>query len=167
MYDTNKNGALLLKDFAIILESLQIETDPKKIDAIVNKVDRNHDGRIDFDEFVTAMNIFMTTRKQNTTEQLRRWNTYPDPPPAPTKKGHRRNYSHSIMSRRETDELRLCFARFDKNGDGLISAEELKQVMIDLGENLTDQEIADMMKDGDANSDGFIDFKEFKALMPN
>lgn len=160
LYDANKNGAIFLQDFGRILESLQVETDSNKIKEIVQQLDTNHDGEIDFDEFVAAMTSLLTREPQDI--ELRKWNTYPHPPAT---KGHKRSYSRGI-SRHETDELRLCFARFDKNGDGLISTQELKQVMSDLGEHLTDREIADMMKDGDTNSDGFIDFKEFKALMP-
>ena len=36
---------------------------------------------------------------------------------------------------------RRCRQVFDQNGDGFISAEELKTVMRNLGETLTDEEI--------------------------
>lgn len=169
LYDTDKNGAIDLEHFAIILKSLNIETNDDKIKVIVEKVDTNHDGQIDFDEFVNAMTTLLTQPETITSEPTP--NGYPnakesEPQPTKKKSTHKRNYSRRLSSF-GLDELRLCFDKFDKNGDGQISTEELKDVMTGLGEQLTDEEIKDMMSDADANNDGFIDFSEFKALMPS
>ncbi|KAH8551255.1 calmodulin-like 5 [Umbelopsis sp. PMI_123] len=66
----------------------------------------------------------------------------------------------------EEQELRACFRAFDKNGDGRISLDELSLAMKELGENMTQDELEAMMRDGDADNDGMIDFEEFKRLMP-
>lgn len=63
------------------------------------------------------------------------------------------------------EEMRQAFQVFDKDGDGYISATELKLVMQQLGEALTDQQLADMLREADGNGDGRIDFKEFCGLM--
>ena len=47
---------------------------------------------------------------------------------------------------------------FDKDGDGYTSATELKVVMMNLGEKLSDAEVDDMLKEADANGDGRIDY---------
>ena len=52
------------------------------------------------------------------------------------------------------EELKEAFQVFDKDGNGYISKEELHQVMNNLGEKLTDEEIADMIKEADADGDG-------------
>ncbi|EPB82295.1 hypothetical protein HMPREF1544_10975 [Mucor circinelloides 1006PhL] len=170
LYDTNHNGAIDLQQFAKILKSLNIETNDDKLDVILKKVDKNHDGEIDFDEFVSAMTHLLTQESEISSEpeSLRRWKTYPEPEAQESnqKKKDKSHYSRR-MSVHEADDLKLCFAKFDKNGDGQISEEELKEVMGGLGENLTDAEIKDMMHDADTNHDGFIDFEEFKALMPS
>ena len=54
---------------------------------------------------------------------------------------------------------------FDMNGDGFISPEELKQVMADIGENLSDAEIAEMIRVGDLDGDGRINYAEFAKMM--
>jgi Ca2+-binding EF-hand superfamily protein len=146
-----------------------VETDDKKIKALVNQVDKNHDGQIDFDEFVLAMTRFTAATPE---VELKKWKTCPTVDKNITKSvaaaDSRRAKSYTRrMSQHEPDELRLCFEKFDKNGDGQISMDELKEVMNRLGEKLTDQELKDMMQDADTNNDGFIDFQEFKALMPN
>jgi calmodulin len=66
----------------------------------------------------------------------------------------------------QDQELQACFRAFDKNGDGRISLEELELAMKELGENMTMEELHEMMKDGDVDKDGMIDFEEFKRLLP-
>lgn len=48
---------------------------------------------------------------------------------------------------------------FDKNGDGFITASELRQVMSKLGENLSDSDVEDMFSEADLNKDGKIDYQ--------
>ena len=57
------------------------------------------------------------------------------------------------------EELREAFRVFDKDGDGFISAAELRIVMTSLGEKLTDKEVEDMLNEADANNDGKIDYE--------
>jgi len=54
---------------------------------------------------------------------------------------------------------------FDKDGNGKISKEELKLVMKNLGENLTDEEINEMIREADDDGDGHVDFDEFVKMM--
>ena len=54
---------------------------------------------------------------------------------------------------------------FDKNSNGYIERDKLKQIMIRLGENLTDKEIDAMIKEADSDKDGQDNFKEFFAMM--
>lgn len=68
-----------------------------------------------------------------------------------------------LMSRKakETDreeELREAFRVFDRNGDGYISAPELRLVMTNLGEKLTDEEVEDMIKEADLDGDGVVSY---------
>lgn len=53
-------------------------------------------------------------------------------------------------------EIKQAFAVFDTDGDGSITREELGNVMKSLGENLTDQELEDMLEHADTNGDGLI-----------
>eukprot|EP00434_Breviolum_minutum_P023359 symbB.v1.2.020606.t1/scaffold1743.1/size123518/7 len=60
-----------------------------------------------------------------------------------------------------------AFRVFDRNGDGKISMEELQQVLCsnDVEEVVGAKALADLMLEVDGNGDGFIDFKEFLAMM--
>lgn len=58
-------------------------------------------------------------------------------------------------------ELRSVFATFDKNNDGYITKQELKDSLNSIGMGMTEKDIADMIKRVDSNGDGLIDLDEF------
>ena len=60
-----------------------------------------------------------------------------------------------------------AFAVFDRDGDGLITAEELRLTMNNLGEPITEEEVEAMIAEADLDGDGKINFTEFKSLMAN
>jgi Ca2+-binding EF-hand superfamily protein len=57
------------------------------------------------------------------------------------------------------------FEIVDANKDGHISATELKQLMKALGEDITDETAAGVVKEMDANGDGEISLQEFSDYM--
>ncbi|ELW47266.1 Calmodulin [Tupaia chinensis] len=52
------------------------------------------------------------------------------------------------------EEIREAFRVFDKDGNGYISAAELRHVMTNLGEKLTDEEVDEMIREADIDGDG-------------
>ena len=66
---------------------------------------------------------------------------------------------------RNEQDLENCFKVFDANGDQFITADELKNVMKRLGQNLSDDEINLMITEADTDGDKRINFKEFVQLM--
>lgn len=50
------------------------------------------------------------------------------------------------------------FRVFDKNNDGLISSTELRHVMTNLGEKLSEEEVDDMIKEADQDGDGMVNY---------
>ena len=51
------------------------------------------------------------------------------------------------------------FAVFDLSGKGLISHDDLKKVLTNLGEKFNDEDITEMLKEADLNGDGMIDYE--------
>ena len=56
------------------------------------------------------------------------------------------------------NDLIAAFRVFDKDNSGKISASELRHVMTNLGEKLTDEEVDEMMKEADIDGDGEINY---------
>lgn len=56
-------------------------------------------------------------------------------------------------------EIEEAFRQFDKGGNERISMKEMRRMMGQLGERLTDDELDNMMKEADLNGDGQIGFK--------
>jgi calmodulin len=75
-----------------------------------------------------------------------------------------------LMARKMKDadsdeELKEAFKVFDKDQNGFISAAELRHVMINLGEKLTDEEVNEMIREADVDGDGQVNYEEFVKMM--
>ncbi|XP_044504708.1 probable calcium-binding protein CML23 [Mangifera indica] len=62
------------------------------------------------------------------------------------------------------EEVRKVFNKFDKNGDGRISSDELKDILHALGSKTSPEEVRRVMQEIDKDGDGYIDFDEFVAF---
>ena len=95
---------------------------------MINEVDADGNGTIDFPEFLSLM-----ARKMKDTDT--------------------------------EEELTEAFKVFDRDGNGQISAAELRHVMTNLGEKLTDEEVDEMIREADVDGDGHINYEEFVRMM--
>lgn len=64
------------------------------------------------------------------------------------------------------EELREAFKVFDKDGNGFISAAELRHVMTNLGEKLTDEQVEEMIKEADIDGDGQVNYEGMSPCFP-
>ena len=65
----------------------------------------------------------------------------------------------------DAEEIKEAFKVFDKDGNGYISAAELRHIMTNLGEKLTDEEVDEMIREADVDGDGQINYDEFVDMM--
>jgi len=77
--------------------------------------------------------------------------------PSPTTKGE-----HGSSGKKK--ELERVFSTFDKNGDGFVTKQELRESLRNIGILMTDKEVDDIVVKYDSNGDGLIDFEEFCLL---
>lgn len=63
------------------------------------------------------------------------------------------------------EEIREAFRVFDKDGNGFISAAELRHVMTNLGEKLTDEEVDEMIREADIDGDGQVNYEGMLIIM--
>ena len=69
------------------------------------------------------------------------------------------------------EEIKEAFRVFDKDGNGFISAAELRHVMTNLGEKLTDEEVDEMIREADIDGDGQVNYEGegmyYKVITPS
>lgn len=122
---------------------------------MINEVDADGNGTIDFPEFLTMM-----ARKMKDTDSedeiKEAFKVYTDskvftPNPISV---FRRLFLFACLCRCVCLCTNFVFKVFDKDGNGFISAAELRHVMTNLGEKLTDEEVDEMIREADVDGDG-------------
>lgn len=53
---------------------------------------------------------------------------------------------------------------FCRNGDGYIDRDEFAEIIRSTGESISEEEIDELLKDGDKNNDGMLDFDGMTCL---
>ena len=72
----------------------------------------------------------------------------------------------SATEKQDTKEdIMHVFHLFDQDGNGKITFSELRRVADELGEDVSDEEIRNMIAKADTNEDGAISKDEFMAIM--
>ncbi|KAI0983734.1 hypothetical protein GJ496_005817 [Pomphorhynchus laevis] len=75
------------------------------------------------------------------------------------------NSAEATSCEMKMNQYREIFKFLDENGDGLITKSEIHQRMKLCGQNLSDEQVEDMIRLGDKNNDKQIDFNEFVELI--
>ncbi|TFK37103.1 putative calmodulin [Crucibulum laeve] len=128
LFDKNGDGTITTEELGIVMRSLGQNPTEAELQDMLNEVDANNDGTIDFEEFLEMM-------------------------------------GRTFADADGEEELRQAFLVFDRDKSGKISTTELKQVMFNLGESLTDMEVDEMIREADVDGDGEINFQEFRKMM--
>ncbi|CAB1331101.1 unnamed protein product [Coregonus sp. 'balchen'] len=122
-------------------------------------------------EFKEAFSLFdkdgdgtITTKELGTFKKIKLLSS-PLPPPPPGNGTIDFPEFLTMMARKMKDtdseeEIREAFRVFDKDGNGYISAAELRHVMTNLGEKLTDEEVDEMIREADIDGDGQVNYEE-------
>ncbi|KAH0708111.1 hypothetical protein KY290_009615 [Solanum tuberosum] len=121
-------SCITTKELGTVMRSLGQNPTEAELQDMINEVDADGNGTIDFPEFLNLM-----ARKMKDTDS--------------------------------EEELKEAFRVFDKDQNGFISAAELRHVMTNLGEKLTDEEVDEMIREADVDGDGQINYDEFVKVM--
>ena len=70
-----------------------------------------------------------------------------------------------IKDRSSREEIMKIFKLFDEDNTNKISLKNLKKVAQEIGENISDDELKEMMQEADKDKDGFIGAEDFYRVM--
>ncbi|MBA0612943.1 hypothetical protein Godav_013475 [Gossypium davidsonii] len=71
----------------------------------------------------------------------------------------------ALHNNTKEEALQAVFHRFDTDGDGKISSEELISYFASIGDNMSKEEAQRVIQDFDIDGDNLLEFKEFVKLM--
>jgi calmodulin len=63
------------------------------------------------------------------------------------------------------EQLRGTFEILDRDGDGFLSREELRDTMMMLGDEASDEDLDKMLEEADKDGDGKVSYKEFVEMI--
>ena len=72
--------------------------------------------------------------------------------------------TNKIKEQEEVNQLIEMFEVFDRNGDGLLSKDEIKNLFDSINEEISDEILEEFIKEADLDNDGKINFQEFVNL---
>lgn len=124
LFDKDGNGTITADELGVVMRSLGKNPTHEELCAMIDEVDEDKSGEIEFPEFLQLM-------------------------------------SSKLQTADSVDEMREAFLVFDRDKSGSVSASELKHVMNNLGEQVTDEEVEEMIREADADGDGELSFDDF------
>ncbi|KAK5644320.1 hypothetical protein RI129_005620 [Pyrocoelia pectoralis] len=130
-FDVEKKGSIGTVMIGTILNMLGINITEKMLEDIINEVDEDGSGELEFEEFCTLAARFMV---EEDAEALQA-------------------------------ELKEAFRLYDKEGNGYISTDVLKEIIKELDDKITPDELEGMIKEIDSDGSGTVDFDEFMEVM--
>ncbi|XP_062197463.1 uncharacterized protein LOC133900370 [Phragmites australis] len=128
LFDKDGDGTITTKELGTVMRSLGQSPTEAELQDMVDEVDADGSGAIDFHEFLTLL-------------------------------------ARKMRDAGADDELREAFRVFDQDQNGFISRDELRHVLENLGERLSDYELAEMLREADVDGDGQINYTEFAKVM--
>ncbi|XP_044739813.1 calcium-binding protein LPS1-alpha-like [Chrysoperla carnea] len=135
LFDKDGNGRITKEELGSVMKGLRQFTRKDELQRIIQELDVDGDGCISIEEFVAMVGNVETTDKG------------------------------SNVAAQELQDLQDAFRVFDKYDRGYISSSDLRVVLQCMGEDLTEQEIEDMIEEVDVDGDGRIDFNEFVTAL--
>ena len=130
LFDTDKSGEIDTDELKQALSNLGIDAKNQTLQNMINDIDKNQSGTIDFDEFIDMMTAKMSDKD--------------------TREDHKKVFDLFLGDDEKADKIEL---------------KHLKRVAKELNENMSEDELNEMITRADTDRDGKVSFDEFYNIM--
>jgi len=130
-FDRDHTGSIPCEMVADILRLMGQPFNKKTLDELIEEVDADKSGRLEFEEFITLAAKFIVEEDDEAMAK----------------------------------ELREAFRLYDKEGNGYIPTSCLKEILHELDDQLTNEELDGIIEEIDSDGSGTVDFDEFMEMM--
>lgn len=131
MFDKDKKGVIHTNMVSTILRTMGQTFEERDLKDIIEEIDTDGSGELEFDEFLTLAARFLV---EEDTEAMQ-------------------------------EELREAFRLYDKEGNGYINVSDLREILRALEDNMSEDELDEMIAEIDTDGSGTVDFDEFMEVM--
>ena len=128
LFDSESTGYIDSKELKVAMRALGFEPKKEEIRKILSEVDKQGEGNISFEDFLSIM-----------TEKM--------------------------LERDPIEEMKKAFHLICEEGQDKITLKSLQKVAKELGENMTIEELQEMIEEADRDGDGEIGEEDFLKVM--
>ncbi|PAA55085.1 hypothetical protein BOX15_Mlig012703g2, partial [Macrostomum lignano] len=150
--------ALVVDEFTVPEDKVNSAKD------VFKKFDKKGQGRISTMDLGPAFKALNLNAK---ADQLKEWADLVDEEATGfiNQDGFLTLFGKKLKYDQDERDLRDAFRILDKKKTGEIDVEDLRWLLKSLGDDLTEEDIDDMIRETDTDGSGFVDFDEFYKLM--
>jgi len=130
-FDTENSGCITVDTVSTILRMMGLKVSEKALQEIVDEVDEDGSGELEFEEFCILSAKFLIEEDEESLKE----------------------------------ELKEAFRIYDKEGNGYITTQVLKEILKELDSRLSEEDILGIVDEVDEDGSGTLDFDEFMDMM--
>jgi len=149
--DTNNDGFITYEEFLVTLRKYNMEYLSTTVRIEFRRHNTRGDGFMDLVEFMIAMGFPPLTDHK----PIERPKPAPKVEAAPPKKVKKPKFQLGASL------LRQIFDSMDTDNSGTLAKDELRQVFVQMGQEMSDEDLEAMIKANDKTGDGHLTFEEF------
>eukprot|EP00094_Tigriopus_californicus_P002448 TCALIF_02365-PA protein Name:"Similar to Calmodulin (Suberites domuncula)" AED:0.28 eAED:0.28 QI:0/0.33/0/0.75/0.33/0.5/4/0/167 len=137
VFDKNQDGTITTKELSTVMRSLGQNPTDAEVQDMINEVDVDGSGAIEFPEFCVSTNqlvkeVMMVKKMQESDTE---------------------------------NEIREAYRVFDKERTGVIAISEMRLILSNLPEKLSEDEIEEMLHTADRDGNGVFSYEEFRMMI--